>query len=567
MSSLVGGPTTPLAPPHDKAGTAIVAEHEIPKIEEIRAQMNRPATKEELVARVKDLETEIKLGRVQGTAPTPSTEASRRKSFVTDLVSKVVSDKKYFYTALSMLVGELVFVTVVVRRGIANRAQWRRRMVVGSESERRLRRFQTELDAATQELLEVLRIQSETDRLSLLKAIDKFPAGSRAKIEAALKSPNTELPDVTAETVSSEPSWDRFFNAYQKWQEAVERELPVLNAAGPKDWVAPDKLSTLTQETEGLVRLVTGLEFSFRTNQAFNDALKHLDDVGKRETGLDLTIGQKVRRRLRDTLFLISVVAIPLVIVQTMDRGEENDRRRQDMNTAALADRHDAQNFIPSLFRPLLWTVVEVWKTEPRLAQFTCPLSMKPVEVDNPDLTVIQAIAYQVILESNARVDVTQPFEFRYDEDFFKRVFDRALNLNPALQKLDAKSRAVILADMAFKARRIFDEPKEQLPFFNPFQPPVGALPEAVEPGPKFNQPAAPAGEVLQVVPAVPPPAVPGVVPVTETPAANGEVAPAPKPAEVKPPEAAEGAAAEVAPPEAEPSSGPPGPGPGPGQS
>ncbi len=465
--------------PVDNQAKIVQVEKDLPKLEAVRKEMDRAVTKEEMVKNVKELEAEFAKANPKVTTP----HVSAGKSYATDFVAKVFENPKYTYTGLSLVVGEAVFLILVLRGMRSNRATWERRAKTSGEVSKRMEGVEQALAAAEQKLIAAMKSQSAEDRAQLLKLAEGLPEANRKVLEEILKAETKVEEGKTPADL--EAAWSEMFAAYEAWQKATEGEARLMTAAGPTDWKAAESMTKLVSEGETMTKVIQGVDFSWRQTQEFKNKLQHVNDQAKRETGTDMTLKQKVLRYLRNGLFLILLPVIPLAIMQSHDRGEETKRRIEDLNVASQQDRQAAtQTLLPSLFRPVLWTITEVWRTEPRLSTFKCPLETKPVEEDNADLQVVQAILYQSILESNQTVDVTKPLTFRYDEAFFETVFRKVIALNPTANGMEAKAKEKLIQDMAFKARRIFDEPKQAgLPLdFN-----APAVP-AVEPGFGFDK-------------------------------------------------------------------------------
>lgn len=454
MRGMMPGPT-PMAPVDNQA-KVVQVEKDMPKLDAIRQEMDRGVTKADLIKMVDELRVEYQ----KANAPAATPVVSAGKSYAGDFVSRVLENPKYQYTGLSIVVVEAIFLGFLYGRIRTNVANWNRRAKAAGEVGTRLKGVTEALTAAEAKLVEAMKSQSVEDRTDLLKRAEGLPDANRRALEDILKA------DVKAQEGKApadlDAAWAEFMTAYETWQKATEGEVRVLTAAGPTDWKAAEPMTKIVAEEEVKTKVVTGLGFSWSESQEFKNKLAHLDDQAKRETGKDLTVKQRVLRYLRNALLIMLVPIIPLGFMQNYDRGEENKRRIEDLNVAAAQDRQaTVHTILPSLFRPVLWTITEVWRTEPRLASFTCPLATKPVEMDNPDLQVVQAILFQAILESDQKMDVMRPLDFRYDERFFEKVFRKVISLNPAVNGMEAKAKDQLIADMAYKARRIFDDPKQ----------------------------------------------------------------------------------------------------------
>jgi len=473
LRGMMPGPT-PLAPV-DNRPAVVQVEKDLPKLDVIRQEMDRGVTKQDLVKMATELRTEYQ----KTNAPAVTPQVSGGKSYAGDFVSRVMESPKYQYTGLSIVVIESIFLGLMYRRMRTNVSDWNRRAKTAGEVGLRMKGVTEALEKAEAKLVAAMKSQSAEDRAELLKIAEGLPEANRKALEDILKA--EVKPEAGKAPVDMDLAWLEYTTAYDAWQKATEGEVRVLTAAGPTDWKAAEPLSKLSGEEEIKTKVITGLDFSWRETQEFKNKLTHLDDQAKRETGSDRTPKQRVLRYLRNALFILLVPIIPLAIIQSNDRGEDNKRRIEDLNVAAAQDRTQAvQTMLPSLFRPVLWTITEVWRTEPRLASFKCPLSTKSVEEDNPDLQVVEAILFQAILESNQNVDITKPLDFRYDEKFFEKVLRKVVSLNPAANGIEAKAKDQMIADMAYKARRIFDEPKQA-------GMPMGDLPAGPTEEPGFN--------------------------------------------------------------------------------
>lgn len=473
----------------DKQAKVVQVEAEktpLPKLDEIRQEMNRTTTKEEWIKRKTDLT--IALQKANEVTPSPA-KVSALKSFPTDLFWKTVTTPKYFYTGLSIIAGEAVFLGLLWRKMRASTAQWNRRTKASNDSSGKMQTVTNNLSLAEQKLGEVLGRQSEEDRTQLLAALESLPEGNREALKGLLKNGANVAEGEALGAVDVDAAWLNFLGAYEAWQKETVVEARVLSASGPGDFKPGVSLPELITSEEATTKLLSGLDFSWSQVQAFKNQLVHLDDQAKRALGKDLTKKQWVLRFFRNAFLLILVPALPEMILQSYDTHEENVRLAEDGQTATLEDRSlAAKKLIPTLFRPMLWTINEVWRGEPQLASFPCPLSPRSVEEENPDITVLQAIVFQVVLESGQKVEVSKLLDFDFDDAAFEKVFRSVFTLNSGLNGMDAKAKTQIISDMAFKARRIFDEPKPTV-FFAP--PAVQQTPAAPQPPPAKEEPKA----------------------------------------------------------------------------
>lgn len=392
-------------------------------------------------------------------------------SFASDLVSKMWSEPKYRYLTGSILVGETLIAAMLVKRMRMNRATWNRQIETATAVAENLKSVTQDLASAEKAVLDHLSRMSQWDRASLLHTIESTKTPLIPAVEKALKEGAAGEGAMNLEIAMA-----RLNNAYEAWQKQAAVEARVLNATGanvkaPVAAVeAPVALSELSKAMELQMRAVTKLQYTESSFNAFREAgVQQVIDKAKLGLGKNLSWRGKFWRKTRTGLLLLAIPVIAVGVSVYFDREVERNRRIEDLNQAALADREkSAKTLIPFFHRPLLYAFVKGWalaqeKDGSLLKRFKCPLEVKAIEEQNESLPIIQAIALQVVLDmEKADEDLIEEDGKKtpmITEKFFKRLVSEVLvSQKSPLLSLKEKERETIIADIAYEAYRAFDK-------------------------------------------------------------------------------------------------------------
>ncbi len=442
------------------------------QLAEVRKEMDGGVTPAKLEEMKKAIDAEM-----HRTPVAKNTSASAMDSHAKTFIENVLKNPKYQYIGLTLVAGELLIGGMLWSRMRLNISTFKRRLTTAGASDLAMKPHLDRYTKAEEALVLALRKLDGEDRAELLKQVATFPEATKKVWEDLLKPIDaTQPPPAPGPTVDE--AWTELEAAYAAVQTAGVVEARVMTTAGPREVKAPQTLAEIAALTNGILRNVKGLSTTKDQIEAFKNEIKHLDLQARSDLGMDLKLHQKLWRKSRTALLLIALPVIALAINQAYDNSAAEQRRVEDLNTASLQDRTNAlQGLIPWMHRPLLAAVVTVWKDEPRLRPYACPLKQGPVGTDNPDLQIMQALVYQTFIETYGdQMPIANP-ESPFDEKFFEKLFPKIFALNSALAGAEQKWLNDLNKDLSYKAVRIFDEYRAKPTQPGPTAPRDGAKP------------------------------------------------------------------------------------------
>ena len=395
----------------------------------------------------------------------PDKQVDAADSFAYEFVSKVWSEPKYRYMAGSILVGETLIAAMLVKRMRLNKNTWNRQVETVKSVAESMKEVTTKLGLAEQEVLNALSQMSQADKANLLKALTESKTASAIPaVEKALKGEAA-----AGAALGLEASLVNLETAYAAWQKQCLAEARVLRAAGAVV-ENPAAFAEVAGAVELQMRAATGLQFTEASFAAFRNAgFQQMVDKANLGLGKGISWRAKVWRRARTGLLLLAIPVIAVGVSIYFDREMERNRRVQDLNESALADREkSAKTLIPYFHRPLLYSFVKAWETAQTkdgslLKRFRCPLEIKAIEEENESLPIMQALALQVIMEmEQANEDVLEEDGKKVPmitEKFYKRLVLKVLeHQRSPLLNLKDKEKQTVIADIAYEAYRSFDK-------------------------------------------------------------------------------------------------------------
>ncbi len=388
-------------------------------------------------------------------------------SFAYEFVSKVWSEPKYRYLAGSIVAGESILAAMLAKRASLNVKTWQRQIDTVKEVSRDLREATSKLGSAERDLLKSLANLQQADRAELLKTLNDGKSPLKPSLEKALKAPPPSASPSNA--LSLEQAAANLESAYSRWQVQAAAEAKVLRASGAIV-NNPVTLVEMTAEVEQRLRAVTRLQFTSGEFSTFKNAgLKHLADQAKLGLGKGFTWRAKVWRKTRIGLLLAAIPVIAVGVTLYYDRELEKNRRAEDLNQAVAEDRAKSlTTLIPYFHRPLLFSFVRAWnkvavRNDSPLKRFRCPVELKEIEEENPDLTIMQALSLQVLIDMEAaNEDIVEESGKKVPQItviFFKRLVRKLLDHQKSgLLQLKPNVLDDVIADLAFEAHRAFDK-------------------------------------------------------------------------------------------------------------
>lgn len=442
-------------------------------------------------------------------------------SVPTDLLNYVRNDRKAQFTLGSMAVAETLIAAMLWKRMRANRAGWERQVATSGEVAQRLAPRSRNYALAEYDLSRSLKALDAADRAEALKATEKLSSRPKLLLERAFSTEKPKFPAATmpgssrlergarrlgqwcrriadavvpgrtpaaarmpappslSETgreapearplLSIEQASANLQKAYAEWQVAAEAETRVLRAVGRAELAIPGSLTEINEQTSAAVRAVTLLGFTAGQFYAFREeGTKAIARSARVNLGTNLGWRGRLWRKTRTGLLLLALPLVVLGISHADDLADEARRREEDANRSSLQDREKWLNtFIPYFNRPLLYTVVRAWtkvSQRPRShLKIPCPYEVKEAELDNPDLSVMQSLSLQTILEMDGQgIDVVVAGNRRtvkISPSFYKRLFRKILESeNSPLLKLEPRALEEVLDELANEAFHGFDQ-------------------------------------------------------------------------------------------------------------